>query len=110
MCYDLESARKVLVHRRVVFDKLVFLNCGLRGPFLSSQDTRFWAFAFTKMINSRVKLSGITINCGGKLNVEHPHIQSMLWSTDREGLSIIIESGAYTIVEISCKGDTGETS
>ena len=93
-CYDLESAREVLINLRVSFDKLVFLNCGLRGPFLPPREGHFWAFTFTAMIDSRVKLSGITINCGGKLGVEHPHVQSMLWSTDREGLSIIIESGA----------------
>ena len=93
-CYDMESAREAFSRRNFDFDKLVFLNCGLKGPFRPPQDSRFWTREFTDRIDSNVKLAGVTINCHGLLNVHHAHVQSMLWSTDRSGLSTILKAGA----------------
>jgi hypothetical protein len=76
------------------FDKMVFVNCGLKGPFINPNDPLFWAYKFTEMITTDVKLSGLTINCDGKLHVHHAHVQSMLWATDRIGLSVILKAGA----------------
>ena len=92
-CYDMESARTALASR-LDFDKLVFLNCGLRGPFRSAQNLKFWASEITARLSANVKLTGITINCGGKLNVSHAHVQSMLWATDRIGIASIVKAGA----------------
>jgi len=92
-CLDMESARTVLA-TRTTFDKLVFLNCGLKGPFTTTQKSRYWTSEFTGRLTSDVKLTGITINCGGKLNVHHAHVQSMLWATDKVGLASIQRAGA----------------
>lgn len=93
-CYDMESARVALVDPRQRFEKVVFVNCGLKGPFSSPQNIRFWTRSFTDRIDERVKLTGITINCGGKLHMHHAHVQSMLWATDKTGLASIIDAGA----------------
>ena len=112
-CYDMESARTALASG-TAFEKLVFLNCGMKGPFQAAQPrgpqigraadgspvygplgpATYWAVAFTDRITADVKLSGVTINCGGKLNVRHAHVQSMLWATDRVGLASIQKAGA----------------
>ena len=92
-CYDMESARIALASRPD-FNKLVFLNCGLSGPFRSAQNLQFWASEITARLSANVKLTGITINCGGKLNVSHAHVQSMLWATDRIGIASIVKAGA----------------
>lgn len=99
-CYDMESSRVVLLSSlrpKIHFDKYLFLNCGLKGPFQKpslSNSSSFWANTFTSMINDDVKLSGITINCGGKCGVSHAHVQSMLWCTDRIGLEAILQAKA----------------
>ena len=97
-CYGMESARTVLASgvlaRGTPSDKFVFLNCGMKGPFQSAQNPTFWAAEFTNRLKADVKLTGTTINCDGKLNVHHAHVQSMLWATDKVGLAAIQKAGA----------------
>lgn len=96
-CYDLEAARTAFVEQRSRlprFDKVVFLNCGLLGPFSDSAPGRFWADAFTDRVDATYKLAGVSINCGGKRGVRHAHVQSMLWATDAIGLAAAIAAGA----------------
>lgn len=99
-CYDMESARVVLKEQRHFMahdDNLVFLNCGLLGPFLRlpvAPEHQFWAWSFTDLLDEHIKLSGLTINCGGKLGVRQAHVQSMLWATDATGLTAILDAGA----------------
>lgn len=92
-CLDMESARVVL-QSRVSFDNFLFLNCGLKGPFQDTHISTYWTHTFIERLNSNVKLTGLTINCGGKLNTYHAHVQSMLWATDRIGLAAIQKAGA----------------
>ena len=57
----------------------------------------YWAFAFTNMIDDEVKLSGMTISCGGRPDFPDDkiaHVQTMVWSTDQVGLSVILDSGS----------------
>ncbi len=83
-CFDMESARLALTSdesfRRLGlgtdYEKVVFVNCGMLGPLLPGNGDRFWASHFTDRINARVKLVGPTINCGGKRDVHHAHVQS----------------------------------
>ena len=106
-CYDMESARIAFhgSHRYDVLgqmDHVIFVNCGLLGPLLHKNITTpkeldeapFWTESFTDMIDDKIKLSGLTFNCGGKKDQIHAHIQSMLWATDRTGLQRILASDA----------------
>lgn len=92
-CYDMEAARVALSHHSMLpGERVIFLNCGMLGPFSSSLSP-YWGNTFANMINDEVKLSGVSINCGGKLGVDNPHIQSMLWCTDEVGLKAIFSDG-----------------
>jgi hypothetical protein len=89
-CYDMESYRITLntlsPKVKETYSFFIFLNCGLRGPFLPTYlpPTIHWPDLFTHFITPTIKLVGITFNC------EHtPHVQSMLWATDTIGLSIL---------------------
>mmetsp|Transcript_58521 Transcript_58521/g.124154 ORF Transcript_58521/g.124154 Transcript_58521/m.124154 type:complete len:324 (+) Transcript_58521:1024-1995(+) len=103
-CYDLESGRLVYrehPHLYATSDYVVFLNCGLLGPLVhkaenitNSVGNPFWATTFTDRLTDSVKLSGLSLNCGGKLDVHHAHVQSMLWATGRIGLEVILGSDA----------------
>lgn len=98
-CYDMESARVVFCqHSHYLMGKqfVIFLNCGLVGPLyhISGNSDPFWALSFTNLIDSTVKLAGLTINCGGPLGISQAHVQSMLWCTDMIGLSHILNSDA----------------
>lgn len=106
-CYDMESARIAFRgnHSYDVLgpmDHVVYLNCGLLGPLLPKNITTpkqlekwpFWTTSYTDMINDEIKLSGLTLNCGGKLDQFHAHVQSMLWATDKIGLRTILASEA----------------
>ena len=94
-CYDMESAR-VAISRLTILphERFLFVNCGMLGPVTSSSSDDYWANKFSRMITDEVKLSGVSLNCGGKLGVSLPHIQSMLWCTDGIGLKAIMRSGA----------------
>ena len=75
----------------------IFLNDTVIGPLAE----RHWVKTFTQRLDRENKLCGISINC---LNVEKfnlynpqtplsgrvcPHVQSMLWCTDRQGLDLV---------------------
>jgi len=98
-CYDMESARIALGETypsplAKAHDFVVFVNCGLLGPLLPERPGVFWAVQLTSALRNQTKLTGLTINCGGKLGIRHPHVQSMLWATDAKGLEIILRGGA----------------
>lgn len=71
----------------------IFMNDTVCGPFVD----RHWIRTFTEMLNSEVKLAGISINCHTELYSKYhnrksvPHVQSMFWCTDRIGLEIVQE-------------------
>ena len=75
------------------YDYFVLLNDTVRGPFMSrnSDGVRPWTMCFTQLLNDKVKLSGISINCTTWLRpTPEPHVQSMLLCTDRIGMRIIL--------------------
>lgn len=80
-------------HRLRAFKYFLFLNCGLIGPFLNHSST-YWPSHFTNALNAQVKLTGLSLNCGGKKSASIAHVQSMLWATDHTGLQCILKSGA----------------
>lgn len=74
------------------FDYFILLNSSVTGPFLPLyQDTSRWPELFIDLLNDRVKLSGITINVYGG----DPIVQSMLLTTDRVGLELLIRHGIF---------------
>ncbi len=99
----------------------IFMNASIRGPFfppyflkfVSDYQTEFnepfyWYYIFTKRINAKVKLVGITICCEAPM-----HLQSYFLTTDFVGLSILLKTSANDGSEFGgvfgCYGSRSET-
>lgn len=74
------------------FKYFIFLNDTVIGPYVD----RNWIDTFTNLISKQNKLAGLTINChnGDYIEKEYgvksvPHVQSMFWVVDRQGLDIV---------------------
>jgi hypothetical protein len=74
------------------YDRYIIVNSTVRGPFLPSWAKRHWSYYFSRSINDRIKLVGISI--GSQLGLSY--VQSMLLCTDRTGLKLAIDGGIYT--------------
>ena len=98
-CYDMESMRVVLQKVDLsLYDYLVYVNCGLVGPKISTSKTGSWTQVYTSLLSDKIKMSGLTINCRFRTLPRLPkptsHVQSMLFAVDRVGLQIIRDSKA----------------
>ena len=51
-----------------------------------------WTSHFTQLLDDKVKMSGLTLNCDVVQGLEH--IMSMVYALDRIGLDIVMKSGA----------------
>ena len=109
-CYDLESVRVALefaensdrpaveTNRRTkndpnftaFYDFFVYVNCGVTGPSLQWTN-RPWTSIFLEKLRDGVKMTGLSINCE---MAGHPHVQSMMYAMDREGLQFVVDGGA----------------
>ena len=86
------------------YDYFVFVNQTVIGPFFPIWYTegKHWTKFFTEMINEEVKLSGTTINCHFMSNqAEMPHVQTMLFATDRVGLDVGFSEGIFDASNIA---------
>ena len=98
VCYDMEAAHLTLsggvpgLRELSTYDYFVFVNCGVTGPAPpSARRSGPWTSHFTALLDERVKMTGLSMNC--KL-VDGVHVQSMMYAVDRVGLEIIAKSGA----------------
>ena len=72
------------------YDYFVYINCGVTGP--SPQwANRPWTSVFLQGLRDGVKMVGLTINCHFRYS---PHVQSMMYAMDREGLQVVMDGGA----------------
>jgi hypothetical protein len=70
----------------------VWLNSGVRGPFLPAylSGRLHWARPLTDKLSAGVKLVGATINCGRAWGTDpYPHVQSYVVATDATGLAVL---------------------
>lgn len=84
------------------YNYFIFLNDTIRGPFYNASNVgrnKYWIQTFINLLKQdKVKLAGLTINCyKGKEGLRYgysfiPHVQTMLWCVDREGLDMIYPS------------------
>jgi hypothetical protein len=89
-CYDLEAVRVAVMDRIVNirdYDYFLYVNCGVSGPAKEMANLP-WTNLFLSKLKGRVKMTGLSHNCF------YPHIQSMMFALDREGLQIILQGGA----------------
>ena len=89
-----------------------FLNSGIVGPFHSTDDgleKNQWPLIHLKPLVNNIGLTGLSLNCAGKLGKTQAHVQSMLWATNRQGMRAIRASRALFDCEgISMGYDSGD--
>ena len=85
------------------YDKFIFVNSSVIGPFLPSYYKGKLTDIYNDGLNNDVKLFGSTINCcfsvyGPKMidAVKESHVQSYIFSMDREALDYLIENEIFT--------------
>lgn len=94
-----------------IFDHFVFVNSTVTGPYLPLYVDKNWVDCFTSKFSSEIKMVGISVNfLRGQYNqyisdiikinygfdsLDHAHIQSMIFSLDREGIDILFRYGLF---------------
>jgi hypothetical protein len=85
------------------YDKFIFVNSSVIGPFVPSYYKGKWTDVYIEGLKNEVKLFGSTINCcfsvyGPKMidPVNESHVQSYIFSMDREALDYLIENEIFT--------------
>jgi len=98
------------------YDFFIFLNQTVLGPVLPSWSKNLfhWSDALVNLINEKDRLAGLSINCFYSRNwhlntlklplyslskdgnwIFAPHVQTMLFATDRLGLNLAIDGGIF---------------
>ena len=74
------------------YDKFIFANSTIMGPFI--QDNTRWTDYYINGLQDNIKLFGSTIN-----NAYHSHVQTYIFSLDKEALAYLIEIGKFSITK-----------
>lgn len=76
------------------YDKFIFANSSIIGPFLPSSFQGRWTDIFLNGLKDNIKLFGITINsCADPINMSH--VQSYVFSIEKETLEYLITCGIF---------------
>ena len=76
------------------YDYFIFANSTILGPFIPSYYKGKWTDILIDGLTDDIKLYGITINCE-RDPIFRSHIQSFLFSMDRETLEFLIDKGIF---------------
>ena len=74
------------------YDKFIFANSTIMGPFI--QDNTRWTDYYINGLHDNIKLFGSTIN-----NAYHSHVQTYIFSLDKEALTYLIKMGKFSITK-----------
>lgn len=93
--YDFEAWYHGLkiAHRIGRFEKFLFINSSCKGPYLPRWfgiSQMHWSECFTRMIDEKTKLVGLTVNNSDFNGKPAKHVQSMMWATDRIGIRLLL--------------------
>jgi len=72
------------------YDKFIFTNSTMIGPFI--KEKKLWTDYYIDGLCGNIKLFGSTIN-----NAHYSHVQTYVFSLDKEALEYLIEKGKFTI-------------
>jgi len=105
--WDFGSESQQLTAAQLPFDKYVFLNAGMRGPFLPAYwpKSLSWTRVYLDKLSPSVKLVGNSIAClpesdpcvrggpGIEPNPEcyGPKVEGYAWATDQVGLQVLLD-------------------
>jgi len=83
------------------YNNFIFVNSSVIGPIIPPYYKNKWTDIFLNGLNDKVKLYGCTINTCGLTHCSHSneftHIQSYAFSTDSEGLKILINNEIFSL-------------
>ncbi|OTA94270.1 hypothetical protein M434DRAFT_10810 [Hypoxylon sp. CO27-5] len=105
ICFDLGTFGEVLREGGLwkQYKRFITMNASLRGPFIPYWSTNCWSDAYLERVTGDVKLVGMTANCEPR-----PHIQSMIWATDKVGMELLLYPPA-NVSEPDIYGGTDDT-
>lgn len=78
------------------YDKFIFLNSSVIGPFLHSNYTGKWTDIYINGLQNNIKLFGSTINTCRKPLIKS-HVQSYIFSMNKETLEYLIECEIFSV-------------
>ena len=79
------------------YDKFLFINSSVAGPFIPAYYYLPWPEIFFSGLNDIIKLYGSTINnYGDGLIFGYPHVQSFVFALDQIGLEICLKHGIFS--------------
>ena len=81
------------------YDYFIFANSSIIGPFIHDYFTGKWTDIYINGLTDNIKLFGSTINFNSNPNNDI-HIQSYIFSTDKEGLEYLIENLIFSVTNI----------
>lgn len=98
--YDFGAWGDALRSTRRQYRHYIFVNTSIRGPY-NERVGSDWTKPFIDLIQGDVKLVGLTINIltrafgGLSPSKVHPHVQSMVFVTDRNGKDLLVDRGIF---------------
>ena len=82
------------------YDKFIFINSGVIGPFIPSYYHGKWTDIYINGLQNNVKLFGSTINtCEDPVNKSH--VQSYVFSIDKETLQYLIRCEIFSLTDFA---------
>jgi hypothetical protein len=88
------------------YDNFIFVNSSALGPFIPSYYKNKWTDIYINGLTDNVKLFGSSINCSESVYgltkiepIKNSHIQSYIFSMNKETLLYLIECGIFSITE-----------
>lgn len=78
------------------YDQFIFANSSIIGPYLPSYYKGKWTDVYLQGLSDTIKLFGSTINTVN-LPTVYPHVQSYIFSMNRETLDFLIAKGIFSL-------------
>jgi lipopolysaccharide biosynthesis protein len=78
------------------YDKFIFINSSVAGPFLRPDFKGKWTDIYLNGLQDNIKLFGSTINAGQSSCKNDAHVQSYIFSMDKETLEYLIGCGIFS--------------
>jgi hypothetical protein len=88
------------------YDNFIFVNSSALGPFIPNYYTNKWTDIYINGLKDNIKLFGSTINCSASVYgpivinpVKDSHVQSYIFSVNKDTLIYLIECGIFSITD-----------
>ncbi|KUJ20188.1 uncharacterized protein LY89DRAFT_780023 [Mollisia scopiformis] len=83
-----EAKKSKLMER---YERFILLSSKAKGPFVPKWSKDCWSDVYLGKVNHKVKLVAATSTCA---STNKPHIESLIWATDSDGLAALLDPEA----------------